>query len=133
MILAIDFDGTLVRHEFPAIGPEVPGAFEWLRRFQAAGASLILWTMRSDGPERQEDTPLADAVAFCRERGVEFWGVNSNPGQHSWTSSRKVFAHAYIDDAAFGCPLVPPSDGKRAYVDWSVVGPAVMRLIEQNR
>lgn len=139
MILAIDFDGTLVDHRFPKIGDEVPGAFAWLRRFQALGAKLILWTMRSPAFETEGIGPsgagpevdyLQHAVGFCRERGVEFWGVNQNPKQHTWTSSPKVYANWYIDDAALGCHLRPgPHPDSRSMVDWSVVGPQVEALL----
>lgn len=121
-IIAVDFDGTLVKHEFPEIGDEVPGAFTWLRNFQEQDVRLILWTMRAIHYE-------VAAVNFCRERGVEFWGVNINPEQSSWTTSPKAYAQVYIDDAAFGCPLVQPPNG-RPYADWSVIGPAVMKWIK---
>lgn len=117
MIIAVDFDGTIVEHEYPAIGPDVPGAFDWLTQFQNAGARLILWTMRS------EDT-LRDAVLHCKARGIHFWGVNGNPEQN-WSTSPKAYAQVYIDDAAAGCPLVRPS-GRRPYVDWAAIGPLVL-------
>jgi len=98
-IIAVDFDGTLVTHKFPEIGDEVPGAFEWLKHFQAAGAKLILWTIRSS-------TYQEDAIRYCLLHGVEFWAVNANPWQETWSRSPKAYAHVYIDDAAFGCPLV---------------------------
>lgn len=139
MIIAIDFDGTLCDHRFPDIGEEVPGAFLWLRTLQEHGAKLILWTMRSDltnpaddgtgpTPEAKADEPyLAEAVEWCKARGVEFWGVNRNPQQDSWTNSPKQYAHLYIDDAAFGCPLREnPRVGGKPFVDWEQVGPAVM-------
>ena len=44
MILAIDFDGTLVEHAYPKIGKEIPHAFETLEALQKAGHRLILWT-----------------------------------------------------------------------------------------
>lgn len=127
-IIAVDFDGTLVEHAYPGIGPDVPGAFEWLRKLQDAAARLVLWTIR-DGIQ------LDEAVEHCTTRGVRWWQVNRNPQQVAWTSSPKVYAHAYIDDAALGCPLIVPliPDGgphRRAYVDWSVVGPAAMRLVK---
>jgi hypothetical protein len=121
MNLAIDFDGTIAEHEFPQIGPPVPYAFSFLRAFRDLGAKLILWTMRSD-------ETLAEAVEFCRQNGVEFWGVNGNPEQHEWTNSPKAYAQIYIDDAAFGCPLIYPSSG-RPYVDWLSVGPRVIDMI----
>lgn len=119
MIIAIDFDGTIVGHCYPEIGPPVPGAFETLRELQDAGHKLILWTMRSDGGP---DGPmLTDAVNFCKENGIVFWGINRNPEQDSWTSSHKAYANAYIDDAAVGCPLRdhPSSKVTRPCVDWS--------------
>jgi len=145
-IIAVDFDGTLCDHQFPEIGTEVPGAFHWLREFQAAGAKLILWTMRSDlrNPQDKGDGPtpgakadqdyLRAAVEWCRARGVEFWGVNHNPQQATWTASPKVYAHIYIDDAAFGCPLRDmPRAGSRPAVDWSRVGPAVMDMLRRSQ
>lgn len=129
MVIAIDFDGTLVDHRFPAIGDEVPGAFDWLQKFQESGAKLILWTARKDGFPL--GTPLTDAVEFCRDRGVVFWAVNENPDQ---PHVLKAFAHLYIDDAAFGCPLLDnPVDGGRPFVYWAVVGPRVMDLIETHQ
>lgn len=131
MICAIDFDGTIVAHEFPDIGAESPGAFRWLKEWQAAGAKLILWTMRSDG--HRGGPLLSEAVAFCRKHGIEFHGINSNPQQCEWTSSPKIYAKVYVDDAAFGCPLRPnPKMGGRPMVDWDVVGPAVLALIQQG-
>lgn len=125
-IIAVDFDGTLAHHKFPKIGKPVPHAVRWCKKFQKAGARLILWTMRSDG-QRSGDV-LREAVEWCRERGLVFWGVNENPEQ-DWSSSCKAYAHIYIDDAAHGCPLKNGKDG-RAYVDWAVVGPAVLAEME---
>ena len=128
MILAIDFDGTICEHRFPKIGKPAPRAFHWLKKFQEAEALLILLTMRSDG--RPDGNFLRDAVDFCRDNGVEFWQVNTNHEQDSWTSSRKVYAHAYIDDAAVGCPLI--GEWGARVVDWDTVGPLVMKMIEQR-
>ena len=118
MIVAVDFDGTLVEHMYPRIGAEVEGAFDWLKRLHRAGAHLMLWTMRS-GPT------LDAAVGYCAERGVQFWGVNENPDQTAtrWSVSPKQYAHLYIDDAAIGCPLRIRPGSRRPTVDWSVAGP----------
>ena len=129
MILAIDFDGTIVEHRFPKIGKPAPRAFHWLKKFQEADALLILLTMRSDG-RPDGSTPLKDAVTFCAANGIQFWQVNDNYEQASWTGSRKVYAHAYIDDAAVGCPLIGEFDCK--VVDWDTVGPLVMKMIERR-
>ncbi len=132
MFIAIDFDGTIVDHRFPEIGEPNPGAIDWMKRFQEAGAKLILWTMRSDGAGDGMNT-LTEAVEYCRRNGVEFFGINGNAEQSSWTNSPKAYAHTYIDDAAFGCPLREnPRMGGRPFVDWDAVGPRVMEMIESK-
>ncbi len=140
-IIAVDFDGTIVEHRFPEIGRPIPGAFAWLREFAESGARLILFTMRSDArgavgiksPEGHEPNRgyLTEAVEFCRANGVEFWGVNENPEQGSWTASPKPYAHLYIDDAALGCPLVHGGPRERPCVDWSLVGPMVRAMLKE--
>lgn len=125
MYIAIDFDGTIADHRFPDIGMEVPGAFEWIKKFQAAGAKIILYTMRSNVADGNY---LTEAINYCKCRGVEFWAHNHNPNQAGWTISPKVYANIYIDDAAFNCPLKQnPRMGGRPYVNWDKVGPAVYR------
>jgi hypothetical protein len=128
MNIAIDFDGTIVEHVFPEIGKPVPGAFKWMKRLQKAGAKLILWTMRSDGQSHGD--VLSQAVELCRDNGIEFFGVNGNPEQHTWTTSPKAYAHVYVDDAAFGCPLREnPRVGGKPFVDWDTVGPKLLAEI----
>jgi len=129
MFIAVDFDGTIADHKYRDIGKPVPGAFEWLRTFQELGAKLILWTMRSDC--EQSGPMLSQAIEFCSEHGVDF-DSRHNSNLQTWTTSPKAYAHVYIDDAAFGCPLVENPNGGRPYVDWNVVGPAVVKLIEES-
>jgi len=109
-IICVDFDGTIVTHEFPRIGTPVPGAIETLKGLQASGNRLILYTMRYG-------ETLQEAVDYCKEQGIEFYGVNQNPTQNRWSQSPKVYGHYYIDDAAVGCPLVY-NEHERPYVDW---------------
>lgn len=52
--------------------------------------------------------------------------INDNPEQLSWSLSRKVYAHLYIDDAALGCPLIAVAGG-RPYVDWVEVRKYLVR------
>ncbi len=96
-IIAIDFDGTIVEHKYPAIGAPIKGAIETIKELQARGHKIILWTMRS-GKE------LDEAVAYLQENGITPWGVNQNPEQ-DWSTSPKAYAQIYIDDAALGCPI----------------------------
>lgn len=113
-IIAVDFDGTVVRHEYPEVGEDVPDAVRVLKRISESGVHLILWTMR-------DALHLSDAMAWFTERGIKLWRTNYNPEQYKWTSSPKAYAQVYIDDAALGVPLVYPVDGGRPYVDWRAV------------
>lgn len=121
-IIAVDFDGTLVKHKFPEIGAPVDGAFGVLRELQAAGVHLILSTMRSG-------ETLEQAIRFCEAQGVRFWGHNENPEQRTWTASPKVYAQMYIGDDALGCPLVRPGMRERPWCNWAVIRE---QLVEQG-
>ena len=100
MVIAVDFDGTIVEHKYPAIGKEIPFAIDTLKTLAAEGHKLILWTSR--------DGELLDqALDFCKERGLEFYAVNSNypPGalfSNKAGKSCKVVADVYIDDRNVG-------------------------------
>lgn len=108
--ICIDFDGTLCMKEDPKIGKEVPGAFDVLKRLKAAGHTLILFTNRTD-------ELVDEAVAWCKERGVEFDYININGNFDN--GSRKVYAHLYIDDHGLGIPLAyDPQQSPKEFVDW---------------
>lgn len=122
LIVAVDFDGTIVEHDYPEIGKPLPLALETMRDLvERFDARVILWTVRG-GRE------LREAVLFLEEHGVRLFGVNQNP-ETPWTDSPKAYAHVYVDDAAFGCPLVATTGTRRA-VDWVEVRPL---LLEEAR
>ena len=95
--IAVDFDGTIVDHEYPGIGKEKLFAFQTLKELEKLGARLILWTFRT-GKE------LDDAVEYCRDNGIEFYAVNKNYPEEIFdeTVSRKIDADIYIDDRNIG-------------------------------
>ncbi len=103
MTIAVDFDGTIVEHRYPAIGKELPFATATLRQLQKERPDmhLILWTVR-------EGALLEQAIDWCAERGLTFYAINSNYPEElpSPTASnqgcRKVTADIYIDDRNLG-------------------------------
>lgn len=97
MKIAVDFDGTIVEHKYPAIGKELPFAIDSLKRLASDGHKVILWSVR-------EGELLEQAVEFCRMRGLEFYAVNSDYPNSSWNheGSRKLTADIYIDDRNLG-------------------------------
>lgn len=114
LTIAVDFDGTVVKHQYPFIGEDVPHAERVLKRLVTVGqVDLILFTMRSN-------EELLRAVEWYESKSIPLWGVQANPTQSQWTSSPKAYANYYIDDAAVGCPLIH-SSLDRPYVDWVAV------------
>ena len=99
MIIAVDFDGTIVEHEYPKIGEEIPFATETLRMLINDHHKLILWSVR-------EGKLLDEAVEWCRERGVEFYAINRDYPEETTQNnnhfSRKLKADLFIDDRNLG-------------------------------
>ena len=99
MTIAVDFDGTIVEHKYPEIGAEIPFAVQTLRMLIAEHHKLILWSVR-------EGELLEEAVNWCRERGIEFYAINRDYPEETWTNndhfSRKLKADIFIDDRNLG-------------------------------
>ena len=100
MVIAVDFDGTIVEHKYPYIGKERPFAIATLKRLQEEKHLLILWSVR-------EGELLEEAVEFCRERGLEFYAVNANHPdeqvkERENSPCRKLRADMFIDDRNVG-------------------------------
>jgi hypothetical protein len=120
VVIAVDFDGTCVTHDYPYIGSDI-GAVPVLKELVDAGYNLVLNTMRSGRLEK-------DAVKWFKENNIPLYGVNCNPDQKSWTSSPKVFADLFIDDAALGIPLKTSPTSTRPFVDWVAVRELLVSL-----
>ena len=118
MIIAVDFDGTIVEHKYPAIGRELPFAIETLRKLQSDRHKLILWTVREGGL-------LEEALSFCRERGLEFYAVNRDYPEEERDRnnhfSRKLKADVFIDDRNLG-----------GLPDWGTIYEMVTRKYESE-
>lgn len=97
LIIAVDFDGTIVEDAYPKIGKTRIFAFETLTRLQQDGHRLILWTYRSG-------SKLKEAVDFCKENGIEFYAVNASFPEEQFDNSRsrKINADIFIDDRNIG-------------------------------
>ncbi|MBT8325001.1 MAG: hydrolase [Winogradskyella sp.] len=97
LIIAVDFDGTIVEDAYPKIGKPRIFAFETLKRLQEDGHRLILWTYRCG-------VRLDEAVAFCKENGIDFYAVNASfpEEKFDYSRSRKIHADLFIDDRNIG-------------------------------
>lgn len=118
LVFLIDFDATCVTHDFPAIGKDI-GAIPVLKELVAAGHKLILYTIRCN---TENSFHLTAAEKWFKDNNIPLYGINDNPNQHSWSSSRKIYGHYYIDDAALGTPLkYDKIISNRPFVDWEKV------------
>jgi hypothetical protein len=90
MIIAVDFDGTVVEHHYPKIGPVKPGAKEALQAFKKAGHKIAIWTCRAGQEEK-------DVRAFLLSNDIPFDTIN-NPIMGADLGTRKIYADLYIDD-----------------------------------
>ena len=117
MTIAVDFDGTIVEHAYPAIGKELPFATATLRQLIRDGHQLILWSVR-------EGKLLEEAVKWCEERGVHFYAVNQDLGEDDLNMqdkrfySRKLKVQMFIDDRNLG-----------GLPDWGVIYQVIARKI----
>jgi hypothetical protein len=122
-IICVDFDGTILTHEYPFLGSQVPLAIQTLKELQANGHRLILFTMRSG-------QTLIEAVEYLKSEGIDLYGINNNPTQCAWTQSPKAYGHYYIDDAAVGCPLITGVH-ERPFVSWEKIRVLLKDLLEE--
>ena len=98
MVIAVDFDGTIVTHEYPRIGREIPFAIDTLKRLQQnPQIQLVMWTVR-------EGKELEEAVEYCKNKGLEFYAVNNNYPEETNKDGqpRKLKADLFIDDRNLG-------------------------------
>lgn len=97
LIIAVDFDGTIVEDAYPGIGEPKIFAIETLKRLQQDGHRLILWTYRCN-------KRLDEAITFCEEQGIEFYAVNKSFPEEEFNGdvSRKIHADLFIDDRNLG-------------------------------
>ena len=93
-IMAVDFDGTLVKDRFPEIGAERENFCRAIRILQKMGVKSILWTSRTD-------SALQEAIEWCKDHDLHFDAINENLPEVielTGTDTRKVYANVYFDD-----------------------------------
>lgn len=97
LVIAVDFDGTIVKEKYPGIGEPIENAFEILTRLHNDGHRLLLWTYR-------HGEKLEEAIDYCKKNGIEFYAANRNFPEEEVdeTVPRKLLADIYIDDRSVG-------------------------------
>jgi hypothetical protein len=130
MTIYLDFDGTVVEHQYPAIGAENPHAIRVIRALQNIGHAIILNTFRAD----LNDGSLEEALAFLHDpaQGLDTISKSTakkiHPGPFDLTESLR-FVKLYIDDIAEGIPLIPNRMVANGFmVDWLAVEHALIQI-----
>jgi hypothetical protein len=98
LLIAIDFDGTIVEDSYPKVGKAKPFAIETIKMLQNDGHRVILWTYR-------HGRALREAVEFMEKSGIPPYSVNKSypeEASHPTDVSRKINADLFIDDRNFG-------------------------------
>lgn len=96
MIIAVDFDGTVVEHKYPQIGKPIPFAIETLKQLQKEGHILLMWSVR-------EGSLLQEAIDYLESNGVSYYAYNKNhPEEDPTKAPRKLDAEIFIDDRNVG-------------------------------
>lgn len=143
-IVSLDFDGTLVRTDnYPFFDPNpLPGCLETLMWMENnLGAKFILLTQRDNSHvialgralkinrlTENNKTVLQDALDWCQKNKINLWGINENPTQHNWSTSRKVYSDLIIDDHCAGIPMTDYN-----CVDWIKLGELIKEKYGQRK
>lgn len=136
MRILLDFDGTVVEHEYPRIGRCNFGCAEVIRKLQDAGHQIVLNTYRADCANGSLENALnylnnhlwttvsrekMDDEQFHPLPITEHTRIKINPQPWEW-DLMQFTGEIHIDDLATGIPLKPqvmrcPGD----MVDWAKI------------
>lgn len=98
MILAIDFDNTIVEEIYPDIGKLKPNAKEVINQLYEDGHTIIINSCRSGIYEGEMEL-------FLMELEIKYHWINCNEPdriKHFGRDCRKISADIYIDDKNLG-------------------------------
>jgi hydroxymethylpyrimidine pyrophosphatase-like HAD family hydrolase len=93
MIIAIDFDDTIVYNGYPGIGELKPNAKKIINKLYNEGYIIIIWTCRENEKEK-------DVINFLNKNNIKYHFINENVKEikEKYGDTRKVNADIYIDD-----------------------------------
>lgn len=131
MTIYLDFDGTVVEHDYPRIGKPVPMALEVIRKLSLHNYWIILNTYRVDLvnkyllPDREAASKeldecltyfvnngiVIDAIVRPEKRKPYAWNIEN-------ALEKKII---YIDDVAPRIPLISSTSVNRPMVDWKTL------------
>ena len=118
MIIYLDFDGTVVEHEYPDIGKYNKGSFDVIKKLQNSGHEIILNTYRADC----NNGTLEEAIEYLNtsdkiEPVRYFEDIKISPEPWNWTV-HKYTGTIFLDDITPGIPTIENPMGYDM-VDWN--------------
>lgn len=103
MIVALDFDGTLVEERWPAIGADRPGAVEGVRALLDEGHTVYLFTARTNATWR-DGAELPPAAVFEQRQAVRDWLDSRGLHAVGIAPNEKPHFDVLVDDKVLFCP-----------------------------
>jgi guanylate kinase len=106
LVIAIDFDGTIVTNKYPDIGYLKRDAKEVINKLYDEGHDIIINSCRQGKEERE-------MVEFLIDNEIKFNAVNENLCyriEEYGNDCRKIGADIYIDDKAYPCNFINWND-----------------------
>ena len=134
LTIYLDFDGTVVEHQFPKIGRCNFGCIEVIKKLQDAGHKIILNTYRADvGGECMTDSLrlindqywmlLVDRKSrdnFHLNPITDYEPKKIHPSPFNMLLTQKT-GELFIDDVSAGIPLKPAVMTPTRMVDWNML------------
>ena len=116
MIIAIDFDGTIVENKFPGIGKPKPNAKKVINFLHdGIGARIIIWTVRT------AKNDIWTMRQYLDSSGIKYDAINDGRFV-PFLNSPKIYADIYIDDRQAGGL---PQDWDKI---WKLIAPQVRAI-----
>lgn len=117
MVIACDFDGTIVDQEYPGIGCLKPNAKKVINQLYDDGHKIIIWTCRNNTYTPGDQDRM---IEFLDSNGIKYHTVNKNvnPNENAYP---KIYYDILIDDHS----LIFTDD-------WALMGLIIQDKIEKG-
>jgi len=99
LIVAVDFDGTIVEESFPEIGQLKPKVLDVVNTLHELGVRWIIWTCRGNVPDPNNGRVYVNEMKeFLDKLKFPYEKINENVDGMDFVTSRKIYYDYLIDD-----------------------------------
>lgn len=121
MIIYLDFDGTVVEHQYPSIGKYNVGCLEVIEKLHIAGHTIILNTYRANC----KNGTLEEAIAYLKLKKLypyiqKVEAEKIDPFVWNWKTHLKEKT-IFLDDICEKIPTKPTDTAEYEIVDWQQI------------